>query len=98
SSDRFSHPRSLAFVQPGPVQLRGVMASYLSAIPVAVVTVYGGLMLVWRSGMRWALGSIFMYAGLTGWILGGVGALLDAAIPFNVVFHNTLWVPAHFLG
>jgi len=94
----YSHHLYLDFVQPGPVQLLGVMASYLSAIPVAVVTVYGGLMLVWRSGMRWALGSIFMYAGLTGWILGGVGALLDAAIPFNVVFHNTLWVPAHFHG
>ncbi len=92
----YFHHLYLDFVQPGGLQYVGELASYLSAIPVAVVTVYGGLLLVWRSGMRWSLGSLFMYVGMAGWIVGGVGGLLDASVPFNVRFHNTLWVPAHF--
>jgi len=92
----YFHHLYLDFAQPQSLQYLGQIASYLSAIPVTVVTVYGGLMLVWRSGMRWALGSLFMYVGMAGWIVGGAGALLDASVPFNVRLHNTLWVPAHF--
>ncbi len=92
----FPHHLYMDFAQPVWIQYLGTAASYLSAIPVAVVTVFGGVLLVWGSGMRWALGSIFMFAGLAGWIIGGIGALLDATIHFNTVLHNTLWVPAHF--
>lgn len=94
----YPHHLYLDFVQPRPLQYIGEAASYLSSIPVAVVTIYGGLMLVWRSDIRWALGSLFLYVGMAGWLLGGIGGLLDASIPFNVRFHNTLWVPAHFHG
>lgn len=94
----YSHHLYMDFVQPGVLNYIGQGASYLSAVPVAVVTVYGGVLLIWGSGTRWALSTIFIYAGLVGWILGGAGALLDATIPFNSVFHNTLWVPAHFHG
>ncbi len=92
----FPHHLYMDFAQPVWIQYLGLGASYVSSIPVAVVTVFGGLLLVWRSGMRWGLGSIFMYAGMAGWILGGIGALLDATIQFNLHLHNTLWVPAHF--
>ncbi len=92
----FPHHLYMDFAQPAWIQYLGLGASYLSSVPVAVVTVFGGLLLVWRSGMRWGLGSLFMYAGMAGWILGGIGALLDATINFNVHLHNTLWVPAHF--
>jgi cytochrome c oxidase subunit 1 len=53
-------------------------------------------MLVHRSGMRWSLGSMFLYGGMIGWVVGGIGAVLDATIPANIDLHNTLWVPAHF--
>ncbi len=92
----FPHHLYMDFAQPVWIQYLGLGASYLSSVPVAVVTVFGGLLLVWRSGMRWGLGSLFMYAGMAGWILGGIGALLDATIHFNIHLHNTLWVPAHF--
>lgn len=92
----YLHHLYLDFAQPEPLQVLGQIGSYLSAVPVAVVTVYGAILLVWRSGMRWSLGAIFMYTGLAGWITGGTGALLDATVPFNTVLHNTLWVPAHF--
>ncbi len=84
------------FVQFRPLQYIGEFASYSEALPVAVVTIFSGLALVYRSRMRWTMGSLFIYAGLVGWVVGGIGALIDATIPFNMVLHNTLWVPAHF--
>lgn len=92
----YFHHLYMDFVQPSAVQFIGEIASYLAAIPVVVVTVYGGVLLVHRSGMRWSMGAMFLYAGMMGWVVGGTGALLDATIPINVDLHNTLWVPAHF--
>ncbi len=92
----YFHHLYMDFVQLRALQYIGEAASYLAAVPVAVVTVYGSAILVYRSGMRWSLGSLLMFAGLVGWLVGGVGALLDATVPFNSDLHNTLWVPAHF--
>lgn len=92
----YFHHLYMDFVQPGILQYVGELSSYLSALPVTAVTVFSALMLVWRSRIRWSLGAIFMYSGLVGWIVGGIGAEIDASVPFNVLLHNTLWVPAHF--
>lgn len=92
----YFHHLYMDFAQQQTVQYIGEIASYLAAIPVVVVTVYGGVMLVHRSGMNWSLGSMFLFAGMIGWVVGGTGAVLDATIPINVDLHNTLWVPAHF--
>ena len=59
----YAHHLYLDFAQPVAMQVLGHVASYLSAIPVAVVTVYGAILLVWSSGMRWTLGSLIMYVG-----------------------------------
>ena len=92
----YFHHLYMDFVQPGAFQYLGELSSYLSALPVTAVTIFSALMLVWRSGMKWTLGAVFMYAGLMGWVVGGIGAEIDASVPFNVHLHNTLWVPAHF--
>ncbi|TAM75545.1 hypothetical protein EPN44_08840 [bacterium] len=92
----YFHHLYMDFVQFQALQFIGEAASYLSALPTVVVTIFSCLMLVYRSKMRWTLGSIFIYTGLIGWVVGGIGALLDASIPFNNNLHNTLWVPAHF--
>jgi cytochrome c oxidase subunit 1 len=92
----YFHHLYMDFAQVQAVQYIGEISSYLAAIPVVVVTVYGGVMLVHRSGMKWSLGATFLYSGMIGWVVGGVGAVLDATIPINVDLHNTLWVPAHF--
>ncbi len=92
----YFHHLYMDFVQPRGVQYIGEVASYLAAFPPAVVTIFGGALLIYRSRMRWTMSSMFMYAGLIGWLIGGVGALIDATIPVNVSLHNTLWVPAHF--
>lgn len=94
----FAYPHHLYqdFVQPAAVQILGQTASYLASLPPAIVTIFGALLLIYGSWFRWTLGSIVLFIGLLGWTVGGVAALLDATIPFNVVLHNTLWVPAHF--
>ena len=39
---------------------------------------------------------MFLYVGMIGWVVGGIGAVLDATVAFNIYLHNTLWVVAHF--
>jgi cytochrome c oxidase subunit 1 len=92
----YFHHLYMDFAQPRAVQYIGEAASYLAAFPPAVVTVFGGALLVYRSGFRWTLGSMFLYVGMIGWVVGGIGALLDVTVAFNIYFHNTLWVVAHF--
>jgi mono/diheme cytochrome c family protein len=90
----YFHHMYMDFAEAQSVQYIGEIASYLAAIPVVVVTLYG-VLLVHRSGMRWTLGSMFLFAGMIGWVVGGFAPVLDATIPVNVDLHNTPWVPAH---
>ncbi len=92
----YSHHLYMDFVQPGAPQMISLVASSAAALPVAVVTIYTGMMLIWGSRFRWTLTSILLYLGFAGWAIGGAGAVLDSLIPINFKFHNTLWVPAHF--
>lgn len=92
----YSHHLYMDFVQPGWAQLISTISSSAAAIPVAVVTIYTGMMLVWGSRYRWTLASVLLYLGFAGWAIGGMGAVIDSLIPINFRFHNTLWVPAHF--
>jgi hypothetical protein len=92
----YSHHLYMDFVQPPAAQAISSIASYAAAIPVAVVTIYTAMMLVWGSRYRWTLASTLLYLGFAGWAIGGTGAVLDSIIPFNFRLHNSLWVPAHF--
>jgi len=92
----FSHHLYMDFAQPGWAQYVSMGASSAAALPVAVVTIYTGMMLIWGSRYRWTLASTLFYLGFLGWAVGGVGAVLDSLIPVNFRLHNTLWVPAHF--
>lgn len=92
----YFHHLYMDFVQPGTLQYIGQIASYASAVPAAVVTIFGALLLVYRSRMRWNLASLLFFLGLIGWAVGGMGAVIDSTISANVKLHNTLWVPAHF--
>lgn len=92
----YFHHLYMDFAQPNILSYIGQLSSYMSALPVTAVTVASALMLVWRSRTRWTLGATFIYTGLIGWVIGGIGAEIDASIAFNVHLHNTLWVPAHF--
>jgi len=66
------------------------------SLPAAVVSILGTLAMVYRTKGRWTLASSLLFAGTTGWAVGGVAAVIDSTIAINFRFHNTLWVPAHF--
>ena len=92
----YSHHLYMDFVQPRFAAYVSTTASFAAALPVAVVTIYTAMMLVWGSRYRWTLASTLLYLGFAGWAIGGTGAVIDSLIPINFRFHNTLWVPAHF--
>lgn len=92
----YSHHLYMDFAQPEWAAVISMVGSSAAAIPVAVVTVWTGLMLVWGSQYRWTLTSALIYLGFLGWMIGGAGAVIDSIVPINFRFHNTLWVPAHF--
>ena len=92
----FFHHLYMDFAQPVAVQYFGQIASYLSAVPATVVTIFGVMTQVYRSGIRWSFVPLIMILGLMGWIVGGLAAVVDSTIAVNVFFHNTMWVPAHF--
>lgn len=84
------------FAQPLALHILGQIGSYAVALPAFLVTIFGGLTIIHRSGIRWTVAPMFVAFGLWGWTLGGLGAILDSTIGVNQVMHNTMWVPAHF--
>lgn len=92
----FFHHLYMDFVQPLPLDIAGVLGSYGAAFPAIVVTIYGGLVNVYKSGSEWRPGHLFLYGGLLAWAVGGFAAAVDATVPVNLHFHNTLWVVGHF--
>ena len=92
----YLHHLYMDFAQPQWLQYLGQISSYMISVPAAVVSIFGALLLVYRSRMRWGLVSLLMCFGVMGWAIGGVAAVIDSTVAVNVRFHNTLWVPAHF--
>ncbi len=84
------------FAQPLALSVLGELGTYLSTLPVILVTVFGGLEQFYHSGIRWSTVTLMLALGLWGWIFGGIGGALDGTIAINQVMHNTLWIPAHF--
>jgi cytochrome c oxidase subunit 1 len=92
----FLHHLYMDFVQLRALQVVGQIASYLTSVPAAVATIFGLFALVFGSNLRWTLGSRLLFLGVLGWVIGGIGAVIDSTIVVNLRYHNTLWVPAHF--
>lgn len=92
----FFHHMYMDFVQPLTLQIVGQLASYFASLPAVAVTLFSVLVLVYKNPIRWSNTAILFFLGVMGWMIGGVGAVIDATISNNFVLHNTLWVPAHF--
>ena len=92
----FFHHLYMDFVQPVGFQMIGQFASYFSSLPAVSVTVFSVITLVYRNKIKWSLTNLLFFIGVAGWIIGVVGAVIDATISNNIILHNTLWVPAHF--
>lgn len=92
----FFHHLYMDFVQPEGLQIVGQLASYLASLPAAGVTVFSIIIAVYKTKINWTLTNVLFFLGVIGWVIGGLGAVIDATISNNIVLHNTLWVPAHF--
>jgi cytochrome c oxidase subunit I len=92
----FPHHLLMDFGFPKWMLVMGHIIGYLNTVPILVVTGYGALMLVFRSGIRWDMGSRLLFLSMFGWAAGAMPAFIDGTIRVNYVMHNTLWVPGHF--
>lgn len=92
----YPHHLLMDYAMPKWAATLGQVASYVSGIPVLLVTVYGALVNIHRSGLKWDLPLRLMIFGLFGWAAGVIPAIVDGTIRVNLVMHNTLWVPGHF--
>ena len=92
----YPHHLLMDFAMPKWMLIMGQVISYLNGLPVLVVTVYGALMIVYRSGIKWDMASGLLMLSMFGWSAGVIPAVVDGTIVINHVMHNTLWVPGHF--
>ncbi len=83
-------------VMPAWALVTGQIISYASGFPLILVTTFGLLTYLSRSGIKWDVASALLVAGVFGWSAGTMPAILDGMIVVNKVMHNTLWVPGHF--
>lgn len=92
----YPHHMLMDYVMPHWMLVMGQIVSYTSGIPVFVITAYGALTNVHRSGIRWRMPSRLLMLSMFGWSAGIVPAIIDGTIRVNEVMHNTMWVPGHF--
>ena len=92
----FPHHLLMDFAFPKWFLIMGQVIGYLNTFPILVVTGYGALMIVYRSGIRWDMATRLLFVSLLGWAAGTMPAFIDGTITVNYVMHNTLWVPGHF--
>ncbi|MCK2095816.1 cbb3-type cytochrome c oxidase subunit I [Thauera aromatica] len=92
----FPHHLLMDFGFPKWMLVMGHIIGYLNTVPILVVTGYGALMIVYRSGIRWDMGTRLLFLSMLGWAAGAMPAFIDGTIRVNYVMHNTLWVPGHF--
>jgi cytochrome c oxidase subunit 1 len=92
----YPHHLMMDYVMPHWMLVTGQIISYTSGLPVFLVTAYGALTNVYRSGMRWRMPAMLIVLSMFGWAAGIVPAIVDGTIAVNVVMHNTMWVPGHF--
>src|SRR5699024_9852743 len=83
-------------VMPTWALILGQVLSFANGLPVLVITAYGALMIVYKSGIKWNMGSALIFLSMFDWTAGVIPAILDSAIMVNHVMHNTKWVPGHF--
>lgn len=92
----YPHHLLMDFAMPTWALVLGQIVSYIGGFPILVVTGYGALTIVYRSGIQWDMVSRLLFVSMFGWCVGVVPAVIDGTIAVNRVMHNTMWVPGHF--
>jgi len=84
------------FAMPQWALVIGQTVSWAHGLPVLLISVFGTLTNVHRSGIRWNTGSGLLFFAMLGWAAGVFPGVADGTIVVNQVMHNTQWVPGHF--
>ncbi|MGH6676509.1 MAG: cbb3-type cytochrome c oxidase subunit I, partial [Xanthobacteraceae bacterium] len=92
----YPHHLLMDFVMPTWILVAGQIISWLAGLPVLLVTAFGALTNVYRSGLKWDAAAGLLFLGVAGWAIGVIPAIADGTIEVNSVMHNTQWVPGHF--
>lgn len=92
----YPHHLLMDGVMPKWTLILGQVLSHANGLPVLVITAYGALMIVYKSGIKWDMASSLIFLSMFGWVIGVIPAMIDSAIIVNNVMHNTKWVPGHF--
>jgi len=92
----YPHHLLMDFAMPTWVLIIGQVVSWLSGLPVLLVTAFGALTNAYRSGIKWDTAAGLVFVGVAGWAIGVIPAIADGTIEVNSVMHNTQWVPGHF--
>ncbi len=92
----FPHHLLMDYVEPHWMLVMGQVVSHLAGFPVFLVTAWGAMANIHRSGIRWTMPSRLLILSIFGWAAGIVPAMIDGTIRVNQVMHNTQWVPGHF--
>ncbi|HTI96661.1 MAG TPA: cbb3-type cytochrome c oxidase subunit I [Rudaea sp.] len=92
----FPHHLLMDYAEPRWLAITGQIVSYGAGFPVFLISAWGALTNIHRSGMRWAMPSRLLILSMFGWAAGIVPAIVDGTIRVNEVMHNTQWVPGHF--
>jgi cytochrome c oxidase subunit 1 len=92
----YPHHLLMDYAMPRWMAAAGQIVSYLSGIPVLLVTAWGALVNLYKSGVKWETPLRLLVFGVFGWAAGVIPAIVDGTIRVNLVMHNTLWVPGHF--
>ena len=92
----YTHHLLMDFAMPTWALVAGQVISWLSGLPVLLVTAFGTLTNVYRSGLKWNPAAALVFVGVAGWAIGVIPAIADGTIAINSVMHNTQWVPGHF--
>src|SRR5690625_3571931 len=92
----YPHHLLMDTVMPRWILILGQVLSYANGLPVLVITAYGALMIIYKSGIKWDMASGLAFLSMLGWSIGVIPAIVDSAIVVNHVLHNTKWAPGHF--
>lgn len=84
------------YAQPLSAQNTGQIVFYFSAIPALAITMYGVIIQLYHSKIKWGIIPLLFLLGTAGLAISGFSALAGSALSVNNVLRNTLWVTAHF--
>ncbi|HXT48598.1 MAG TPA: cbb3-type cytochrome c oxidase subunit I, partial [Gemmatimonadaceae bacterium] len=83
----YPHHLLMDYAMPRWMLVMGQVISYCAGLPVFTGTVYGALVNVYHSGMRWRMPAKLIMLSMFGWAAGIVPAIIDGTISVNEVMH-----------